>query len=84
MKSKGIHPTVSSVNAYIKKAGLKRYEFACALLDYLPESARYIQGSGEEHQCTPAWQKACYRWLAGHHIPRKDVLLAMHNYLQDQ
>jgi len=84
MKSKQTHPTVASVNAHIKKAGLKRYEFACALLDYLPAEAQKVQGSGEVRQCSHSWKSHVYRALSGKHVPRKDILLAFSNYLSDQ
>ncbi len=84
MKSKAPHPTVTSVNAHLKKEGIKKWEFACSLLDYLPPEAQKVQGSGEKRECTKSWRSHIYRSLAGDHIPRKDILLAFHNWLQDQ
>jgi len=83
-KPRQMHPTVSALNAHLKKTGLKRWEVACLLIDYLPDGAKRLQGSGEERTCSDAHKKQVYRMLSGKHTPRKDMLTAMANLLADQ
>lgn len=81
---KPIHPILLQVKSYLEKEGISIADFACAILDYLPDGSKYTQGSGEEITCTRKWKVGVYRWFAGEHTPRKERLLAIQNWLNDQ
>jgi len=75
---------VAEVKSYLEREGISMKNFACQLLDFLPDSAKYIQGTKQERECTRAWEIQIYRHLAGEITPRKDRLIAYSNWLNDQ
>ena len=82
--SKPLHPILQSVKAYLEKEGISIQTFACSVLDYMPDSAKYIQGTGAERECTRAWTVQVWRQMQGINTPRKDRLLAYQNWLNAQ
>lgn len=77
-------PIVQDINEFLELHGIDRQTFACEVLEYLPESKKFLQRTGFERRCTRAHKVQIWRHLAGNHTPRKEMLTAFQNWKRNK